>query len=307
MRIIIISKIEGEKNKIDDFVMSLKNQYYTNFLVYMVYSGNNIKIKGHLRESINGDNRFSIVETDNTTPKTKYFNEIIRDNRKIRWNDVIIDLNMNSEITDNLVMGLVNKTFMDRNILCSNIVFNNDLTNPDNINYEQSNMKMFRKFLFEYISEDGLMYGDEYINDESNLAIYKPIVEMCGSKRHVIINNIVTNDSNIRHNYKNDKIVKFLTSKTKYVEIEMNYLNNKINQVDFIKVKNDTPKEIKDVTISKTTEVKDKKINYEKINNIFMKNNIRLNKKEYKSENIYIKQKTNTLTLNKITKLKGKK
>jgi hypothetical protein len=38
-----------------------------------------------------------------------------------------------------------------------------------------------------------------------------------------------------------------------------------------------------------------------------MKNNIRLNKKEYKSENIYIKQKTNTLTLNKITKLKGKK
>jgi GR25 family glycosyltransferase involved in LPS biosynthesis len=84
-------------------------------------------------------------------------------------------------------------------------------------------------------------------------------------------------------------------------------LRNQLVNDKVIKVKNDTPKEIKGVTISKTTEVKDKKINYEKINIIFMKNNIRLNKKEYKSENIYIKQKTNTLTLNKITKLKGKK
>lgn len=280
MELIIISEIEGEKSKIDDFVMRLKNQYFTNFLVYMVYNREDNKLRNYLSESINEDRRFVLIGNDNGSPKTKYLNEILRGNKKLRWDDVIIDLNMGSEITDNLVLGLINKTFMDRNILCSNVVMNNDLTKSENLNYEQSNIKMFRKVLFEFIGEDNLIYDNNYIGNESNIAIYKPIIEMCGSKRHVILHDIVLNNPSVSHNYNDDKIVKYLKSKNKYGEIEIqmsNQKDNKINRVDINKV--ETTKLNDQNQTQKTLTDKDKKINYDKINSLFGNTNSKVIKK----------------------------
>ena len=141
-------------------------------------------------EAIDGDERFVLIKNTEKKYKTKNFIDVIN-NPDIDWDDVIIEIDGDDQLSDNFVLGLINKIYtnediwicgskwMDKNGVVGNYgKFNADKARIKSWNF--SHMRTYRAFLFRMIKEEHLMYEGEYFKAGCDIGAGIPMLEMAG-------------------------------------------------------------------------------------------------------------------------------
>ena len=152
MKLNVFCVIENSESTIAECIKSIQNQYFTNFKVILVDNNSSDSSNQIVSELIKNDNRFSLVKNN---VKKFYVNNLLenlKDNRKISWNDIILQIDPDEKLIDYSVFGLITKLFMNEN----NWVYinSNSKKNIDSFRNDESHIidfservKIFRSFL----------------------------------------------------------------------------------------------------------------------------------------------------------------
>jgi len=294
MKIFTISTFWNTGNHVKNCIESLKNQYYGNFISYFIDDMSTDDSYEIAKKTIGDDERFILIKNKEKKFKTKNFIDVIKDNPKIDWNDVIIEIDGDDKLSDNFVLGRINKVFMDENIwLCGTRwkdsrgnLGNYAKPNPERARstvWNFSHMRSFRAFLFREIKDEHFKFKGEYFKAACDLGHGIPMLEMSGSEHFFYINEpLYTYTWHQNQSYSNsgaigDKTVQSKTAKYIYglpkyqklsvqmqeiddeshliIEEQKNKINEALNSIGFFH----KPKE-------------NKTIDYDKINEILNKN-----------------------------------
>ena len=193
MNLIIVSPFWNSPELTKKCIESLKNQYYTNFKAYFIDDMSTDNSHDVAKETIGNDNRFVLIKNKVKKHKTKNFIDIIRDNYNIRWDDVIVELDGDDRLSDNFVLGRINKVFMDENIWVCGSKWKDQYGRLGNYgepkpsrarktSWNFSHLRTFRSFLFNLIDDDDLKFEGEYFKAGCDLGHGIPILEMCGEE-----------------------------------------------------------------------------------------------------------------------------
>lgn len=191
MKLVIVSTFWNSEDYVADCIKSIKNQYYSEFVAYMVDDMSTDNSYNVALEAIDGDERFILIKNTEKKYKTKNFIDVINNNPDIDWDDVIIEIDGDDQLSDNFVLGLINKIYtnndiwicgskwMDKNGVVGNYgKFNADKARIKSWNF--SHMRTYRAFLFRMIKEEHLMYEGEYFKAGCDIGAGIPMLEMAG-------------------------------------------------------------------------------------------------------------------------------
>lgn len=201
MKIVIVSTFWNSERYITDCINSLKSQNYTDFVAYFIDDMSIDNSYNVAKDLVEGDERFILIRNTEKKYKTKNFIDVIRDNKKIQWDDVILELDGDDKLSDNFVLGLVNKIYSDENIwICGskwvdkdNRKMNygkSDTENARRTSWNFSHMRTFRAFLFRLIKDEDLKYGDEYFKAACDLGHGIPMLEMSGTEHYYFLDKV---------------------------------------------------------------------------------------------------------------------
>jgi glycosyltransferase involved in cell wall biosynthesis len=191
MKLVIVSTFWNSEDYVADCIKSIKNQYYGNFVVYMVDDMSTDNSYNVALDAIDGDERFILIKNTEKKYKTKNFIDVINNNPDIDWDDVIIEIDGDDQLSDNFVLGLINKIYMNENIwICGSKWMDKDgvvgnygkfSANKARIkSWNFSHMRTYRAFLFRTIKEEHLMYEGEYFKAGCDIGAGIPMLEMAG-------------------------------------------------------------------------------------------------------------------------------
>ena len=193
MKIITISTFWNCEKYVKECIQSLKNQYYTNFTSYFIDDMSTDNSYEVAKNAIGDDKRFILIKNNTKKNKTKNFIDVIRNNPKINWNDVIVEIDGDDRLSNNHVLGLINKTYMDENIWISGTRWSDNRgklgnygkPNPERArktSWNFSHMRSYRAFLFRLILDEHLKFNGEYFKAACDLGFGIPMLEMSGSE-----------------------------------------------------------------------------------------------------------------------------
>jgi len=193
MNLIIVSPFWNSSELTKKCIESLKSQYYTNFKAYFIDDVSTDNSYDVAKETIGDDDRFILIKNTVKKHKTNNFIDIIRDNNDIRWDDVIIELDGDDRLSDNFVLGRINKVFMDENIWVCGSKWKDQHGRLGNYgkpkphrarktSWNFSHLRTFRSFLFNLIDDDDLKFEGSYFKAACDLGHGIPILEMCGDE-----------------------------------------------------------------------------------------------------------------------------
>lgn len=193
MKLVIVSPFWNCPKLVTENIQSLKEQYYTNFLAYFIDDLSSDDSYDKAKEAIGDDDRFVLIKNTEKKYKTKNFIDIIRDNDRIDWDDVIIELDGDDKLIDNFVLGILNKVYSDSNIwICGTKFKDNNgsigrygrpnLIMPRKQVWNFSHMRSYRAFLFRAIEDDDLKYRGEYFKAACDIGFGMPMLEMAGEE-----------------------------------------------------------------------------------------------------------------------------
>jgi len=190
MKLVIVSTFWNSEDYVADCIKSIKNQYYGNFVAYMVDDMSTDNSYNVALDAIDGDERFVLIKNTEKKYKTKNFIDVIN-NPDIDWDDVIIEIDGDDQLSDNFVLGLINKIYanediwicgskwMDKNGVVGN--YGKFSANKARIkSWNFSHMRTYRTFLFRMIKEEHLMYEGEYFKAGCDIGAGIPMLEMAG-------------------------------------------------------------------------------------------------------------------------------
>ena len=193
MNLIIVSPFWNSPELTKKCIESLKSQYYTSFKAYFIDDISTDNSYDVAKKTIGDDNRFVLIKNTIKKHKTKNFIDIIRDNNDIRWDDVIVELDGDDRLSDNFVLGRINKVFMDENIWVCGSKWKDQHGRLGNYgkpkphrarktSWNFSHLRTFRSFLFNLIDDDDLKFEGSYFKAGCDLGHGIPILEMCGNE-----------------------------------------------------------------------------------------------------------------------------
>ena len=107
MKLVIVSTFWNSEKYVADCINSIKNQYYGEFVAYMVDDMSTDNSYNVALETINGDERFILIKNTEKKYKTKNFIDVINNNPNIDWDDVIVEIDGDDQLSDNFVLGLI--------------------------------------------------------------------------------------------------------------------------------------------------------------------------------------------------------
>lgn len=289
MKIVIISAFWNANNHVKNCINSIKSQYYTNFISYFIDDMSTDNSYEIAKETIGNDDRFILLKNQNKKFKTKNFIDVIRDNAKINWDDVIIELDGDDMLSDNFVLGRINKVFMDENIwLCgtrwkdkNGNLGNYGKPNPERArttSWNFSHMRSFRAFLFRQIKDEHLKMNGEYFKGACDIGHAIPMLEMAGSEHFHYIdeplyiytwhkNQSYSETGGIGNSTLQGQTAKYIYKLPKYEKLKIEYSDSDKN-LELIRIKEEETKKRNEI-LSKITPIgkKEKKsIDYNSIN-----------------------------------------
>jgi glycosyltransferase involved in cell wall biosynthesis len=190
MKLVIVSTFWNSEDYVADCIKSIKNQYYGNFVAYMVDDMSTDNSYNVALEAIDGDERFVLIKNTEKKYKTKNFIDVIN-NPDIDWDDVIIEIDGDDQLSDNFVLGLINKIYVNEDIwICGSKWMDKDgvvgnygkfSANKARIkSWNFSHMRTYRAFLFRMIKEEHLMFEGEYFKAGCDIGAGIPMLEMAG-------------------------------------------------------------------------------------------------------------------------------
>jgi len=288
MKLILISTFWNANNHVKNCINSIKSQYYTNFVSYFIDDMSTDNSYEIAKNTIGNDERFVLIKNSEKKFKTKNFIDIIRNNPKIEWNDVIIEIDGDDQLSDNFVLGRINKIFQDSNIwLCGTRwkdlkgnLGNYAKPNPERArttSWNFSHMRSFRVFLFRQIKDEHLKMNGEYFKGACDMGHAIPMLEMSGSEHFFYINEPLytyvwhrnqsySESGAIGNTTLQGQTAKYIYSLPKYEKLKILYEEN----LEILRIKEEERKKREEI-LSKITPIdkKEKKtIDYESINHL---------------------------------------
>jgi len=199
MKIVTVSTFWNCEKYVVDCINSLKSQHYTKFVSYFIDDMSTDNSYEAAKNAIGNDSRFVLIKNTEKKYKTKNFVDVIRHNSKIKWNDVIVEIDGDDRLKDSFVLGRINKVFSDPNVwLCGTRwvdtkgrLGNYGKPNPEKArssSWNFSHMRSYRAFLFRSIKDEDLKLNGEYYKAACDLGFGIPMLEMSGSEHFVYIN-----------------------------------------------------------------------------------------------------------------------
>lgn len=294
MKLVIVSTFWNSEKFVSDCIKSLKNQYYTNFVSYMIDDMSTDKSYDVAKKEIGDDERFILIKNTEKKYKTKNFIDVIRNNKNIDSNDVIIELDGDDQLIDNFVLGLINKIYTDPNIWICGSKWRDkkggtmkygraNADNPRRTSWNFSHMRTYRAFLFRMIKDADLRYNGQYFKAAVDLGIGIPMLEMSGNEHYYFLDEVTylytwhDHQSYSKNSSFGDSKLQGLTAKHIYqlpvykkLIIEKGYDEIKINVENV-----PTSKElINDLLTDKPLNPKVSSFNYDLINQIILNKNV---------------------------------
>ena len=201
MKLVIVSTFWNSENYVADCIKSIKNQYYGEFVAYMIDDVSTDNSYEVALEVIDGDERFVLIKNTEKKYKTKNFIDVINNNPDIDWDDVIIEIDGDDQLSDNFVLGLINKIYTNENIwICGSkwmdkngVVGNYGKFNADKARIKSwnfSHMRTYRAFLFRMIKEEHLMFEGEYFKAGCDIGAGIPMLEMAGNEHFYYLDQV---------------------------------------------------------------------------------------------------------------------
>lgn len=324
MKLIIVSPFWNAEKYVGKCIQSLKNQYYTNFTAYFIDDMSTDNSYEIAKKTIGNDERFVLIKNPTKKYKTKNFIDVIRDNPKIDWDDVIIEIDGDDKLKDNHVLSRINKVFSDNNIwLCGTkwIDTNGRLGNYGKPNPEKaritswnfSHMRSFRAFLFRSINDEHLKMGGEYFKAACDLGHGIPMLEMSGSEHFYYIDEPIyvytwhdkqsySNNNSFRDKTVQGRTAKYIYSLPKYEKLKLKFEYQQNEDIIVIPEFKQDNSELLNKLIKIKPDNQNKTIDYEMLNKILHEQGVYDPKKHVKKPRIVENIPTNRNELIQIKK-----
>ena len=201
MKLVIVSTFWNSEKYVADCIKSIKNQYYGKFVAYMVDDMSTDNSYNVALEAIDGDERFILIKNTEKKYKTKNFIDVINNNSDIDWDDVIVEIDGDDQLSDNFVLGLINKIYTNENIwICGSkwmdkngVVGNYGKFSANKARIKSwnfSHMRTYRAFLFRMIKEEHLMFEGEYFKAGCDIGAGIPMLEMAGDEHFYYLDQV---------------------------------------------------------------------------------------------------------------------
>ena len=201
MKLVIVSTFWNSEEYVADCIKSIKNQYYSEFVAYIIDDMSTDNSYDVALEAIDGDERFILIKNIEKKYKTKNFIDVINNNPNIDWDDVIIEIDGDDQLSDNFVLGLITKIYTNEDIwICGSkwmdkdgVVGNYGKFNADKARIKSwnfSHMRTYRAFLFRMIKEEHLMFEGEYFKAGCDIGAGIPMLEMAGNSHFYYLDQV---------------------------------------------------------------------------------------------------------------------
>jgi GR25 family glycosyltransferase involved in LPS biosynthesis len=260
--IVILSTLWNAKKFIPQFINSIKNQTYKNFIVYVVDDNSNDGSYEVLTKLTSGDNRFKIFKNSTQKFKTQNFYEIIHNQNLINNHDIIIELDGDDAFYGNNVVEKVHNHFKDPNLWIagyrwidnrgqkSPFKFPPNADNPRSQVWSYSAMRVFKAFLFRSINQNDLMFEGKFIRAANDVAYGMPMLEMSGKEHFRSFNDITylynwhdknthSKTSSVRDTGLQKRTEKYIYSLQRYKKlVNGNVISSKNSNIVIPKIKN---------------------------------------------------------------------
>ena len=255
MKLVIVSTFWNSEKFIEDCITSIKNQYFTNYVAYFIDDMSTDNSYEIAKRVIGNDDRFKLIKNTHKKFKTKNFIDVINNNPEIGWNDVIIEVDGDDRLSDNLVLGLINKIYTNENIwICGSkwVDVNGRSMKYGKANADKarsspwnfSHMRTYRAFLFRSINIKDLIFEGEYLKSAVDLGIGIPMLEMAGNDHYYYLDEVTyiynwhdhqsySNNSATKDSKLQGKTAKFIYSLPPYEKLVLAYSDGYENKEFF--------------------------------------------------------------------------
>ena len=196
MKLNIVCIFDNSEKTIKDCVESIQNQFYTDFNAILIDNNSSDSSYEIVSNLVLHDKRFKIIRNK---VKKFYIHNLIenfKNNKRIKWNDVILQINPDEKFYDNNVFGFINKIFQnEQNWLLLNNKKINDIQYTREFLFENistiDSLKVFRSFLLSSTKVDQNTVINLEKEKKQKLTYSIPIMEMSGPIHTIFSENIV--------------------------------------------------------------------------------------------------------------------
>lgn len=213
----IVSCFWNVEEYIEKCITSIKNQKFTDYKVFLVddvSTDNTVEI---IKNLINGDDRFILIQNTEKKFKLRNMDELFRNEELFYDEDIIIELDGDDWFYDENVLEFINdkyQTNKDLWLTNGSWVWTNGhfgfsaKANPDTIRtdpFQFSHLRTWKTHLWRNIEQKSLQHDDgSYFISGADVAYSFPMVEMAGKKHYEFIPKIllVYNGDNPRNDHK---------------------------------------------------------------------------------------------------------
>lgn len=315
MKLVVVSTFWNAEKFIEDCINSIKNQYSTNYIAYIIDDLSTDNSYEIAKKTIGDDDRFVLVKNNIKKFKLKNFIDVIVNNPDIDWDDVIVEIDGDDKLKDNFVFGLLNKIYENNDVWISGSRWEDkygrsmsygkaDADNARTTSWNFSHMRTYRVFLFRALNIKDLIFENDYLRAAVDIGMGIPMLEMAGNEHYYFLDEVTyiynwhDHQSYSKNSSFNDSGLQSRTAKHIYSLPKYEKLNLIYRDVDYTKFKfpiydknsselvNDILFKTNDKPFLPNKEIKISEVKYDLVNQILNNKNVYTpTKKENKIQN----------------------
>jgi glycosyltransferase involved in cell wall biosynthesis len=216
---IIVTTLYNAEKYIERCIGSLMGQRFKDFTCYITDDLSTDNSVNLAKIMVGNDDRFIIIENKEKLYQPGNYDTVIRNNSKIKDNDIIIEVDGDDWLPDSNTLGRINDVYTDPNVWIANGSFKypngmigfsskqENIENIRNVRFTASHIRTWRAFLWRNIKQEDLK--DEngvYWKVTGDLSFMYPMLEMSGEEHYRFMPDInyVYNDTNPLNDHKVD-------------------------------------------------------------------------------------------------------
>jgi glycosyltransferase involved in cell wall biosynthesis len=204
MKIKIVSTFWNCGQYIEDCILSVKNQTFKNFEMFLIDDMSQDDTVEKIKKIIKDDSRFHLIVNEEKKYKLKNMDDLITDESFFDDEDVIVELDGDDKLYDSYVIEKINNKYLNnKNLWITNgsFIFSDgnpgfsSKVNPFTIRkdiFRFSHLRTWKAHLWRSIDEESFIGpDDEYFKSAPDVAYSFPMVEMAGLRHYEYIPDIM--------------------------------------------------------------------------------------------------------------------
>lgn len=204
MKLVVVSAFWNASEYIKKCITSVKNQTFTDFVMYLIDDMSTDDTVGKIHSLIKGDDRFNLIINNEKQYKLKNLDDLIMDEDLIDDEDIIVELDGDDWLFDEHVLQKIYDRYSkNKNLWMTNgsFIYSNGMigfsskVNPSSVRtdpFRLSHLRTWKSHLWRSIEEESFIGPDgEYFRSAPDVAYTFPMVEMAGDKHYEYISDIM--------------------------------------------------------------------------------------------------------------------